>query len=258
MSVTLLNTTSNLSGKTVTIAEGTHTITGAWTFSRSPSAPFAVTSGSAMVTNLDADKLDGIEGSGYARLGFANAGHLIFTDATYDIGASGATRPRNLYLSAGIAVGGNIDVTGTVTVTGGQIIFPAAQSASSNANTLDDYEEGNWTPADGSGAALSFTSVTGQYIKIGKMVSATAVLTYPANADGTQAKITGLPFTADTTANMYGGMFHYNGAATASIGWIVLANTITAIAHTTAAAAVTNANLTTAQIAFTIVYRATA
>ena len=27
------------------------------------------------------------------------------------------------------------------------IIFPATQNASSDVNTLDDYEEGTWTPA---------------------------------------------------------------------------------------------------------------
>jgi hypothetical protein len=41
------------------------TITAAWTFDRDPSAPFIVSSGSAVVTNLDADLLDGQHGSYY-------------------------------------------------------------------------------------------------------------------------------------------------------------------------------------------------
>ena len=61
----LLNTTAQLSGKTVTTAEGDYTITGAHTFDRDPSAPFAVTSGSAVVTNLDADKLDGLDSTDF-------------------------------------------------------------------------------------------------------------------------------------------------------------------------------------------------
>jgi hypothetical protein len=37
---------------------------------------------------------------------FTTSGHLIWnTDNTYDIGASGATRPRNLFLGGGIAIG---------------------------------------------------------------------------------------------------------------------------------------------------------
>jgi hypothetical protein len=42
--------------------------------------------------------------------------NLIFTDNTYDIGASGATRPRNLFLAGNSTVGGNETVTGTITV----------------------------------------------------------------------------------------------------------------------------------------------
>lgn len=57
--VSIANTTANVSGKTVVLAERDHTVTGAWTFNRSPSAPFVVQAGSAVVTNLDADKLDG-------------------------------------------------------------------------------------------------------------------------------------------------------------------------------------------------------
>lgn len=62
MSVSIANTTVNVSGKTVVLAERDHTVTGSWTFDRDPSAPFTVTSGSAVVTNLDADKLDGQHG----------------------------------------------------------------------------------------------------------------------------------------------------------------------------------------------------
>ena len=37
-------------------------------------------------------------------------GNLLFTDNLYDIGASGATRPRNLYLSSNITLGGNLSI----------------------------------------------------------------------------------------------------------------------------------------------------
>lgn len=57
--ISVLNTDTQLSGKTVITAEGDWTITGQWSFNRSPSAPFVVQAGSAKVSNLDADKLDG-------------------------------------------------------------------------------------------------------------------------------------------------------------------------------------------------------
>src|SRR3954471_14220126 len=70
--IIVLNTSSDLSSKTVLSAENPYTITGLHTFDRDPAAPFAVTSGSAAVTNLDADKLDGLEGAAYAVLASAN------------------------------------------------------------------------------------------------------------------------------------------------------------------------------------------
>ncbi len=43
--------------------------------------------------------------------------NLLFTDNTYDIGASGATRPRNLFLAGNATVGGNIVLTGSLDLT---------------------------------------------------------------------------------------------------------------------------------------------
>lgn len=40
------------------------------------------------------------------------AKNLLFTDATYDIGASGATRPRDLFLSRNAVMGGTLTVNG--------------------------------------------------------------------------------------------------------------------------------------------------
>lgn len=89
----------------------------------------------------------------------------------------------------------------------GQIKFPAAQNASTGVNTLDDYEEGTWTPTDGSGAALSFTVSDCQYIKIGQFVMANFAITYPATANGAGVRIAGLPFTSQNTS----ASFSYGG-----------------------------------------------
>lgn len=74
MAITVLNTDAGLSGKTIVTAEGAHTVDGLHTFDRDPNAPFAVSAGSAVVTNLDADKLDGQEGSYYRDASNLNAG----------------------------------------------------------------------------------------------------------------------------------------------------------------------------------------
>ena len=79
----------------------------------------------------------------------------------------------------------------------GQIKFPIAQVTSSDVNTLDDYEEGTYTPELTSTGA-SFTYPRGQYgsyVKIGSLVYAQFYI--GADATGTtsnQCVISGLPF----------------------------------------------------------------
>ena len=67
-------------------------------------------------------------------------------------------------------VADNLTVTGTATITGGQVVFPATNVATTNANTLDDYQEGTWTPAfASSGATITNGSTNGgHYTKIGR------------------------------------------------------------------------------------------
>lgn len=61
-------------------------------------------------------------------------------------------------------------------LTSGQIAFPASQNASANAKTLDDYEEGTWTPALScvtvGNLSVTYSSQLGVYTKIGRLVHA--------------------------------------------------------------------------------------
>ena len=87
----------------------------------------ATTASSARVTTLNASGAATLDGN--VALGNAVGdvitvpgtigSNLIFTDNLYDIGASGATRPRNLFLAGAATVGGNLSVGGTLTLTGG-------------------------------------------------------------------------------------------------------------------------------------------
>jgi hypothetical protein len=52
--------------------------------------------------------------------GFAH--HLKFVDALYDIGQSGAVRPRHLFLAGNAVIGGTLAVTGAVTVGGAALV----------------------------------------------------------------------------------------------------------------------------------------
>src|ERR1035437_2045665 len=82
---------------------------------------------------------------------------LLYTQFSYAPSTLARLSVQNTFSNtSGQIIQGPLDLTGA---SAGQIKFPASQNASSDANTLDDYEEGTWTPADGSGAGLSFTSV---------------------------------------------------------------------------------------------------
>lgn len=82
---------------------------------------------------------------------------------------------------------------------------------------LDDYEEGTWTPADGSGAGLSFTVSDNKYTRVGRIVNCSALITYPATASGINAQITGLPFVVGNySVGQLIGFFGVSGCVTAS------------------------------------------
>jgi len=91
-----------------------------------------------------------------------------------------------------------VALEGAVPNAGTGITFPATQSASSNANTLDDYEEGTFTAAISTASGtVSTTSTTGYYTKIGNQVSVRGYLNVSAvSSPSGSSSITGLPFTS--------------------------------------------------------------
>jgi hypothetical protein len=124
-------------------------------------------------------------------------------------GTSGLTTNSGTVISAStIGVGG-----ATPSTSGSGITFPATQSASSNANTLDDYEEGTWTGAlsTGYGSMANLNSfVQGTYTKIGTLVYVQGIFkaSSPLSVDATidRAFFSGLPFTVKSTSGDGGQM----------------------------------------------------
>lgn len=95
------------------------------------------------------------------------------------------------------AANGQVTLANTpLQLTGGQIVFPGTQIASGDANTLDDYEEGSWTPiaAAQTGTITSYVS-NGSYTKIGNTVYIRCYITITnvGTASGT-LNCSGLPF----------------------------------------------------------------
>ena len=83
---------------------------------------------------------------------------------------------------------------------GGQLIFPATAVPSANVNTLDDYEEGTFTPTisfGGSSAGVTYTTQAGYYQKIGNRVNFKLRIILSNNGSGSGAAlIEALPFTS--------------------------------------------------------------
>lgn len=83
---------------------------------------------------------------------------------------------------------------------GGGIKFPATQVPSADANTLDDYEEGTFTPAltfGGGNTGWGFSIQSGRYTKVGRVVYFEALVGVNAVGSSTGVcNLTGLPFTA--------------------------------------------------------------
>jgi hypothetical protein len=79
--------------------------------------------------------------------------------------------------------------------------FPASQVASSDPNTLDDYEEGTWTPSVGGTA--TYNAQTGTYTKIGNVVTVSGRLNINLILTGSNTTVSGLPFTSGGT-HFYG------------------------------------------------------
>jgi hypothetical protein len=114
---------------------------------------------------------------------------------------------------------------GSTTATGTGIAFPATQSASTDVNTLDDYEEGTWTPGisfGGASVGVTYSQQVGRYVKVGKQVTVNGYLYLSSKGSSTgAAKITGLPFPMANIASFFpGSCLRANTVATTFSGAI--------------------------------------
>jgi len=93
-----------------------------------------------------------------------------------------------------------------------------ALGGTGDANTLDDYEEGTWTPAAYAGVS-SFSVNQNTYTKIGRSVTIYAELSGFASKTGSALQISGLPFTPSS------GSLYMQGTAESDGGAIGIART---------------------------------
>ena len=95
-------------------------------------------------------------------------------------------------------------------LTKGNFSFPASPDGSTDPNTLDDYEEGTWTPAitfaTPGDLTVAYSLRSAYYTKIGRLVSisfAMVTSTFTHTTASGNLLITGSPFTPVTTDASY-------------------------------------------------------
>lgn len=133
-------------------------------------------------------------------LNFANDTNTgIFRPTTDEIALTeGGVEGMRLNASGNVQFAKNISIGGaTPTTSGTGITFPATASPSSNANTLDDYEEGTFTPNVGGNTTYAYQD--GKYTKIGNVVYVSIGMAITTIGTGSVNVISGLPFTCRST-----------------------------------------------------------
>lgn len=136
-------------------------------------------------------------------------------------GTGAPVRATSPIFEAGIGIGGATSGTGGVA-------FPATAVPVADVNTLDDYEEGTWTPDlqfNGAKVGVTYATQLGLYTKIGNLVFVTGYiqLTSKGSSAG-DAHIYGLPATVKNSHGIAGNIGAFSG--------ITFANQFTIYANT--------------------------
>jgi hypothetical protein len=206
-------TTAPASGASIFIVEISGAVGG------TAGTPSDNTVGVAQLNVSDGSSGQFLSTNGSGTLSFASVSSALDDITTGDAATTLATSAGNITIDA---QGGDTDIIfkgtdGSSDITsltldgseGGQLVlgahgqvkFPASANVSTDANTLDDYQEGAFNLS--SSQASNF--LTGFYTKIGRMVWFTCAGVIPSSGNSATQTLTGLPFTVkDQTANLGG------------------------------------------------------
>jgi hypothetical protein len=140
-------------------------------------------------------------------------GDIVIRDVAGSASAFRILPTGGVQTSKSISVG-----DATPSSSGAGITFPATQSASSNANTLDDYEEGTFTPvivgATTAGTG-TYVSQVGRYTKIGNTVRIYFAVAWSAHTGTGTTIVTGFPFSSNAGGQTPFSVFTYGETFTA-------------------------------------------
>jgi len=166
--------------------------------------------------------------------------------------ATDAVTGAKLANDIGISTTGNIATTSSGTLTSAGLITASsgvAVGGTGSANTLDDYEEGTWTPQlkiSGATTGIVYGTQAGHYTKIGNRVIASAEILLSNKGSNTgNVSMIGLPFT--TSNDNYQNASTYNDRVSSPNGDVqvfLLTNSTTASIYQSRTDGTNNGNLT--------------
>jgi hypothetical protein len=156
----------------------------------------------------------------------------------------------------------------SITATNG-IAFPATQNPSTDANTLDDYEEGDWTPVltftTPGDVAVTYATQLGEYTKVGREVTlrgSVTTSTFTHTTASGNLTITGLPFAVGGSIFPRGALL-WGGITKAGYTNIVATGTSSSVMFSASGSGVANSGVVvadtptggTVRLEFTLHYR---
>ena len=115
-----------------------------------------------------------------------------------------------------IPSGGTIQVDGTLKAANG-ILFGTDTAA---ANTLDDYEEGTWTPVltfGGGSTGITYNTQAGNYTKVGRIAVATINISLSSKGTSTGVGEITLPFTSASVGEQHFQPYLVNVTSTGNV-----------------------------------------
>jgi hypothetical protein len=195
---------------------------------------------------------------GYSNDNYGQANGLRFL--TQD----GSSTPRTvLDLRGGAAGDVNVSIGNLVIGTSGKGIDFSVTAGTGTSELLDDYEEGDWTPAFANIGTGTYTTQVGRYTKVGNLVTVSVHIDINVLGTASGSLEISLPFTSSAVSGNYGSAssIHAQNFTTAADGLNVLIfpNTASATVYsgagaTSAAVNVTHAVMGTGNFLCTLVY----
>ena len=187
--------------------------------------------------------MTGYATTGWYNIGANNWGFAVSGAKVLDVSSTGLAVTGTTSTTTGMAVGG-------ATAGAGGIAFPATAVAVADVNTLDDYQEGTWTPTitfGGASIGVTYAQQAGTYTIIGDRCFGTGYITLSSKGSSVgAAKMSGLPVAinaglgASSPVSCYLDSITFadffqaicdSGASTISLGEITNAGTISAITN---------------------------